>query len=182
MTNTAFDWVGPDFRPLVTTQAYGPAPRIDGVQIHERPVFSDEGGDFCEVVRLAGDEVQGLEGFSPRQMNYSLMEPGAIKAWHVHSRQDDLWFVPTEHRVLIGLLDVRPESPTYRTSMRLTCGTGKAYLLYIPRGVAHGVANVSSARATIMYLVNQLFEPTAPDEHRLPFDLLGAGFWSVQPG
>lgn len=182
MTGSSFDWIGPDFRHLISTQAYGAGTHIDGVQVHERPVFSDEGGDFCEVARLAGDGVEGLPAFSPRQVNYSLMEPGAIKAWHLHSRQDDLWFIPPAARVLVGLLDVRVESPTYRASMRLAFGAGKAHLLFIPRGVAHGVANVSSSRAIIIYLVNQPFDATAPDEQRLPHDLLGADFWSIQPG
>jgi dTDP-4-dehydrorhamnose 3,5-epimerase len=66
--------------------------------------------------------------------------------------------------------------------MRLVLGSGKARLLLIPRGVAHGVANLSSQPAAVIYFVNQAFNLERPDEHRLPYDLLGEDFWSIRPG
>ena len=66
--------------------------------------------------------------------------------------------------------------------MRFALGAGKARLLFIPRGVAHGVANLSSRPASIIYFVNRAFDAENPDEHRLPWDVIGAAFWSIQPG
>jgi dTDP-4-dehydrorhamnose 3,5-epimerase len=96
--------------------------------------------------------------------------------------QEDVWFVPPGDRLLVGLVDVREHSPTYQTSMRLVMGAGKARLLFIPRGVAHGAANLGSHPAGIIYFVNQAFDADRPDEHRLPHDLLGVDFWTIQPG
>lgn len=181
-TATGTDWVGADYRDLVTSQSYG-QPRIDGVGIVDAQLFSDEGGDFCEVARLTHDgSVLEVPGFRPAQVNYSVLEPGAIKAWHLHRKQDDLWFVPPAGRVLIGLLDVREDSQTYQSSMRLAMGTGKPQLLFVPRGVAHGIANLGTSPASLLYFVSQTFDAHDPDEHRLPYDLLGADFWSIQPG
>lgn len=178
--------IGPVYREQVRTQSYAPRPRIAGVEVIDLPLFSDEGGDFCEVTRFLpeGDlalhsQGQGLPAFRPAQLSYSFMEPGTIKAWHLHLRQDDLWFVPPADRLLVGLLDVREESATQGIRMRLTLGAGKARLLYIPRGVAHGVANLASAPAHLIYLVNNAFDAENPDEQRLPFDLLGADFWTI---
>jgi dTDP-4-dehydrorhamnose 3,5-epimerase len=174
--------IGGAYRDRITTQSYGAGRRIDGVEVIDLTVFSDEGGDFCEVTRFAPDGTLTLyPGYRPAQISYSFMEDGAIKAWHLHERQDDLWFVPPHRRVLVGLLDLRDASPTCGESMRLAMGT-RARLLYIPRGVAHGIANLSGGPAALLYFVNTAFDAANPDEHRLPYDLLGAEFWSIKPG
>jgi dTDP-4-dehydrorhamnose 3,5-epimerase len=183
MTSTDHPWIGPDYREHAHTQSYAPRSRIDGVTITDLPIFSDEGGDFCEITRFNPEGTLSLApDYRPAQISYSLMEPGQIKAFHLHQHQDDLWFVPPAHRLLVGLLDVRHASPTYRTEIRLVLGAGKGRLLYIPRGVAHGVANLSSSNASIIYFTNTAFDADHPDEHRLPHDLLGSDFWTVRPG
>lgn len=183
MTNApSIGWIGGHYRDIVTRQSYAPQPQIEGVQLQELQVFGDEGGDFCEVTRfLAGGEPALLPDFHPAQLSYSVLDPGTIKAWHLHGQQDDLWFVPPSGRLLVGLLDVREGSTTYQLCMRLALGGGKARLVYIPRGVAHGVANLGSAAACLLYFVNRAFDPEDPDEHRLPHDLLGAEFWTNRP-
>lgn len=183
IVETRVGFVGEAFRDHVSTQSYEPSPRIDGVQIIDLRLFSDEGGDFCEVARFApGGYLSGIPDYRIEQISYSLVEPGAIKAWHLHERQDDVWFALPNERVLVGLLDVRAESPTYRQTMRFVLGAGRARLVFIPRGVAHGVANLGTRPAGIIYLMNQQFDPAHPDEHRLPYDVLGADFWTIQPG
>jgi dTDP-4-dehydrorhamnose 3,5-epimerase len=178
-----YPWIGSEYRDLASTQSYAARSHIDGVTITDLPVFSDEGGDFCEVTRFAPDGTLSLApGYRPAQISYSLTEAGQIKALHLHHHQDDLWFMPPSHRLLVGLLDVREDSPTYRTQMRLVLGAGKGSLLFIPRGVAHGVANVSNGKASIIYFTNAAFDADSPDEHRLPHDVLGADFWTIRPG
>jgi dTDP-4-dehydrorhamnose 3,5-epimerase len=130
------------------------------VALADLPVFSDEGGDFCEVTRLSPDGTLTLSpGYRPAQISYSLMEPGQIKAFHLHRNQEDLWFVPPAHRLLVGRLDVRDGSPSYRSHLRLVLGAGKGRLLFIPRGVAHGVANLTTSHASIIYFTNTAFDP-----------------------
>lgn len=176
-------WIGPEYRAHAQTQSYGTRARIEGVTLTELPVFSDEGGDFCEITRFGSDgTLASAPGYRPAQISYSLMEPGQVKAFHLHQNQDDLWFVPPAHRLLVGLLDVREESATYQSSMRLVLGAGKGRLLLIPRGVAHGVANLSGTQASILYFTNTAFDVDRPDEHRLPYDLLGSDFWTIRPG
>ncbi|HEX6509919.1 MAG TPA: dTDP-4-dehydrorhamnose 3,5-epimerase family protein [Chloroflexota bacterium] len=177
------EWVGAEYRDQVHTQTYAGRARIDGVQLIDLRVFSDEGGDFCELTRFEPDGTLSLvPGYRPAQISHSLMEPGTIKALHLHELQDDLWFVAPQDRLLVGLLDVREASPTYEMQMRLVLGAGKGRLLLIPKGVAHGVANLSPLRASIIYFTNRAFDESHPDEHRLPYDLLGADFWTIRPG
>jgi dTDP-4-dehydrorhamnose 3,5-epimerase len=182
-TSSDFTWIGPDYRELATTQSYGSRCHIDGVTLTDLNVFSDEGGDFSEVTRFDADgTLSTMPGYRPAQISYSLMEPGQVKAFHLHRHQDDLWFVPPTHRLLVGLLDVRDGSSTCGAQSRVVLGAGKGRLLLIPRGVAHGVANLSTSPASIIYFTNTAFDPGDPDEHRLPHDLLGADFWTIRPG
>ena len=174
---------GDDFQAKITTQEYGGSPKIEGVKIIDLRLMTDDGGSFAELVRF--DESGNLESipeFKVRQSSYSLVLPGAIKAFHLHFNQEDVWFVPPTDRLLIGLVDTRKASPSYSAVMRLVLGAGKAQLLYIPRGVGHGAANIGAAPATILYYVNQHFDLADPDERRLPWDILGADFWQMTPG
>ena len=63
-------------------------------------------------------------------------------------------------------------------------GQGAPHRLLIPRGVAHGLANLGTAPQAILYAVNRFFTADADrtDEWRLPWDQFGAEFWSMGRG
>ena len=165
-------------------QAYGPAPSIDGVELIELRRHHDDGGSMTELARLADGRPQALAGFTLRQVNYSEVEPGAIKAFHLHLRQTDVWFVPPGDRMLVVLVDVRKGSRTEGTKLRLMLGDGTARMLRIPPGVAHGVRNLATATGRIVYFTDVHFspEPAACDEGRLPWDYAGREIWEVVRG
>ncbi len=175
--------LGAEFREVVSTQEYGRKTPIEGVKIIDLRLMIDDGGSFAELVRF--DEtghLLAIPEFQVRQSSYSQVLPGAIKAFHLHYNQEDVWFVPPTDRLLIGLVDARQDSPTYKQTMRFVMGAGKAQLLYIPRGVGHGCANIGGVPATILYYVNQHFNLEDPDERRLPYDVLGLDFWQITQG
>lgn len=163
-------------------QSYTKSPIIDGVQIKEIPWFVDDGGFFMELGRFDNGIHQLFPEFDVKQVNYSQMEPGAVKAFHIHLNQEDIWFVPPHERLLVFLSDQRNESKTKDIQMRFVMGEGKARLVYIPRGVAHGVANLSNESGSIIYFINQQFDPENPDEGRLPWDMLGKDIWEMNKG
>ncbi|MBU1019236.1 MAG: dTDP-4-dehydrorhamnose 3,5-epimerase family protein [Patescibacteria group bacterium] len=162
-----------------STQDYGKKPEIQGVHLLDLKRFNDCGGSFNEIVRLIDGKVGDFE---IKQVNYSEVLPGAVKAGHYHLEQDDLWFVPADSRLLVGLKDLREDSPSYEVVSRVVLGGGKAQLLFIPRGVLHGLANLWGEPARLIYFVNQNFNPDAADEHRLPPEEFGEGFWEIQKG
>lgn len=175
--------IAPEFRKVESRQEYGKKAPIAGVQVLDLKRFVDDGGDFQELGRLdEKGELLALPGFKVRQVNYSVMHPGVVKAWHLHHKQEDVWFVPPQHRVLVGLLDCRDDSATKGQTMRLVLGDGRSQLLHIPRGVAHGACNLTGSDAVIVYMVNQQFSAAEPDEHRLPWDHVGKEFWDVTKG
>jgi len=165
-------------------QSYGPAPSIDGVEIVELKRLSDDGGSMTALARLTDGHPQAIAGFTLRQINYSEVEPGAIKAFHLHQRQTDVWYVPPTDRMLLVLIDARQGSKTEGARMRLTLGAGASRLVRIPPGVAHGVRNLAATAGRIIYFTDVHFspEPSMCDEGRLPWDHAGAEIWEVTRG
>jgi dTDP-4-dehydrorhamnose 3,5-epimerase len=165
-------------------QDYRPRKRIEGLEIVELKRFNDDGGSMTELGRLTDGTHQQLPGFVARQINYSTMEPLAIKAFHLHKRQTDVWFVPPTDKILLVLADVRAGSPTEGQVMRIVLGDGNSRLVRIPPGVAHGCKNLRAAQlSTIIYFVDVQFSTDEQcDEGRIPWDHFGAQVWDVERG
>ena len=165
-------------------QSYAAAPTIDGVRIVELKRHADDGGSMTELARLVDGHPEAFGDFTVRQVNYSEMAPGALKAFHLHQRQTDVWYVPPSDRLLIVLLDVRQHSRTEGARMRLMLGNGGSRLLAIPPGVAHGARNLGSETGRIIYFTDVHFsaEPSACDEGRLPWDFAGPDVWDMTKG
>lgn len=165
-------------------QDYTGSPPIDGVEIVELKCFNDDGGSITELGRMAAGMHQQLPDFECRQVNYSEMEPGVCKAFHLHHRQTDVWYVPPSDRLLLVLHDCRAGSATEGKTMRFVLGAGKDRLVRIPPGVAHGARNIGQETGRIIYMVDVMFSTDEKecDEGRLPWDYLGAEIWEVVRG
>jgi dTDP-4-dehydrorhamnose 3,5-epimerase len=168
-----------EIQAIFKYQDYGAKPSIEGVALQTLRRFNEDGGSMTELGRFAGGLLSSAAGFELAQLNFSVVEPGVIKAFHVHHRQTDVWFVPPEDRVVVVLVDVRDGSPTAKIATKLMLGDGSSRLLRIPPGVAHGCRNIGAASARIVYMTDVAFspEPGANDEGRLPWDLVGAEIW-----
>lgn len=168
-------------RAKISTQGYGTKDSIEGVQVVKLANFAGEDGTFGELTRLTDTgRMEAFPDFQVLQINRSKLLPNAIKAWHLHFNQEDIWYVPPDDHMLLGLWDIRQDSDTKDMVMRIVLGAGTSKLIYIPRGVAHGVANISQTEGTILYFVNQQFDAKNPDEQRLPWDCCGAEFWTPE--
>ena len=176
--------INPKAKAAFSVQDYGGRTSIDGVQIVELKRFNDDGGAITELGRFGAGMHSQLPGFECKQMNYSEMEPGAVKAFHMHHRQTDVWYVPPCDKLLLVLHDCRQGSPTEGKTMRFVLGDGKDRLVRIPPGVAHGAANIGQRTGRIIYMVDVQFSPNPGecDEGRLPWDFLGASIWDVVKG
>jgi dTDP-4-dehydrorhamnose 3,5-epimerase len=171
--------LSPDLRSLFTFQDYGKKPAIEGVVVQALRRFVEDGGSMTELARVTGGEPAAFAGFTLAQLNYSTLEPKVLKAFHLHHRQTDVWFVPPEDRVVLVLVDVRAGSPTEKTVTKMMLGDGQSLLVRIPPGVAHGCRNLGDKTARIVYMTDVHFsaDPAATDEGRLPWDMVGAEIW-----
>jgi dTDP-4-dehydrorhamnose 3,5-epimerase len=173
-----------DAKRAFQVQSYAAAPTIDGVVLVPLTRHTDDGGALTELARLTDGGAEALPGFTVRQINFSELAPGAIKAYHLHARQTDVWYVPPGDRMLIVLLDVRHGRRSEGVRQRFVLGDGASRLLRIPPGVAHGVRNVGTRTGRIVYFTDVHFsaDPSSCDEGRLPWDFAGADVWEVTRG
>ncbi len=136
---------------------------IDGVVLKSLDTHRDERGFFREIIRVKDDFFE--EGFG--QWSQSLMYTGVIKAWHIHKKQTDWWYVGTGVLKVV-LYDKRPESSTYGQTMEIMLGDDReARVLKVPPGVAHGCKCLSGP-ANLFYITSRTYDPE--DEGRIPHD------------
>ncbi|PJA55612.1 spore coat protein [Candidatus Roizmanbacteria bacterium CG_4_9_14_3_um_filter_33_18] len=181
MKNLSLDDVLVRLKQEVYIQDYSKKKMIDGVKIVEVKRFVGEDGTFEELTRInENGGMQEFPDFKIRQINKSKLLAGSIKAWHLHYKQEDVWYVPPEDHMILGMWDLRNDSDTKDIKMKLVLGNGSSKLVLLPRGVAHGVVNVSKKPGTILYFVNEQFNFSDPDEKRLKWDAAGADFWEIK--
>jgi dTDP-4-dehydrorhamnose 3,5-epimerase len=170
-------------RQKVFVQNYKEKKMIDGVKTVEVKRYAGEDGTFEDIMRINNEGyLEFFPEFQVRQINRSKLLAGVIKAWHLHYKQEDIWYVPPDDHMILGLWDTREVSPTRDLTMKIVMGNETSRLVFIPRGVAHGVVNVAGTAGNIYYFVNNQYKIEDPDEHRLPWDQLGKGFWEVEKG
>lgn len=133
---------------------------IEGVIIKELVTCNDERGFFREIIRVSDGFFQ--EGFG--QFSISKMHKGVIKAWHIHKKQVDWWYVHTG-LLKIALYDTRKGSPSYKKLIELLMGDGQpTQVLRIPPGVAHGCKCLTGP-ADLFYITSKVYN--ADDEGRI---------------
>ena len=153
----------------------GAGPMIDGVVVKELVTHPDDRGFFREIIRVTDDFFH--EGFG--QLSHSLMYQGSTKAWHMHQRQVDWWYVATGV-LKVALHDTRRNSATFRETAEFFMGDNQAArVLRVPPGVAHGCQTVQ-APVNLFYVTSHVYNPE--DELRVPHDDPDIGYdWTAGP-
>jgi dTDP-4-dehydrorhamnose 3,5-epimerase len=148
---------------------------IEGVEVKELVTHADERGFFRELIRVTDPLFR--EGFA--QWSHTMTHAGAAKAWHIHKRQIDWWYVAIGS-VKAALVDLRDGSPTKGELMEVFLGDQYgAKILKVPPGVAHGY-RVLSGPAHLFYITSQTYDPA--DEGRIPHDDPSIGYdWTKGP-
>lgn len=124
---------------------------IKDVQLVTLRPFTDERGRFMETFRK--------EWFPQRswdiiQANRSDSRAGVLRGLHYHFHQVDYWYV-VAGVIRAGLVDLRPQSPTYRATQVIELGDTHQTGMFIPVGVAHGF--VALTDATLTYVVDNYY-------------------------
>lgn len=148
---------------------------IDKVVLKSLVTHTDDRGFFREIICVTDDFFE--EGFG--QWSHSLMYPGVIKAWHIHGKQTDWWYVGTGVLKVV-LYDAREDSPTRGEIMELLMGENQPeQVLRIPAGVAHGCKCISGP-VHLFYVTSRIYDPD--DEGRIPYDDTEIGYdWLKGP-
>ncbi len=150
---------------------------IDGIRIQPLALFPDDRGYFLELARF-GQALTAAFPPASTQVSAALTVPGAIKAFHFHRYQADLWAVPTG-MLQVALVDLRPESPTFGHRNTIYTGHLRPWQILIPPGVGHGYKVISQDPALLVYLTDRFYNPE--DEGRIAYNHPGICYdWEPQ--
>jgi dTDP-4-dehydrorhamnose 3,5-epimerase len=143
------------------------SPPIDQVQLRELTVHGDQRGRVFEGWR------ESWTPFTVRQLTEARAQAGVMKGLHLHYVQWDWWRV-VKGRMLVGLYDARPHSPTFKTSATLEMNAETPAALAIPPGVAHGFYALEDLE--MIYLLSEVYN--VDDEFGIRWDSVGID-WPV---
>jgi|TARA_R110000744_G_scaffold353692_2_gene460050 dTDP-4-dehydrorhamnose 3,5-epimerase len=105
------------------------------------------------------------------QVNYSILYPGVVKAWHRHQYQDDYFFV------LHGMAQVGVYSDENGAEKHFI-GEHNPSVIHIKAGEWHGLTVVGSKPVGLLYFVTNNYNSSKPDEERAPHDsFVGHDWW-----
>lgn len=150
---------------------------IEGVQIQPLSLWSDDRGYFLEIARAGNGLIEQFP-LETTQVSAALNYPGAIKAFHIHQHQTDVWNV-VKGMLQVALVDLRPQSPAYGLRNTLYAGVLRPWQILIPPGVAHGYKVIGPESAVLVYLTDRFYNPD--DEGRIPYNDGGINYdWELQ--
>jgi len=142
---------------------------IEGVQVFPLKRIQDERGMVMHMLRA--DEPH-FEAFG--EIYFSVIYPGIIKAWHLHSRMT-INYAVVEGNIKLVLYDQRKGSKTYGQLQEIIFGQITYQLVRVPPGVVNGFTSVGGQRAIVANCANIPHDPTEitridPFTPSIPYD------------
>jgi len=148
---------------------------IDGVRITPLRRIPDERGAVLHMLR---EDSEAFERFG--EIYFSMVYPGAVKAWHLHQEMTLNYAVPVG-MVKLVLYDDRDASPTRGTTMELHLGELRYDLVTVPPLVWNGFKGEGTTPALV---ANCATIAHRPDEivRADPFDHVSGYDWALRHG
>lgn len=148
---------------------------IDGIVITQLRQISDERGKIMHMLRA--DDPQ-FEQFG--EIYFSMVYPGAIKAWHLHTKMT-LNYAVVVGMVKLVLYDPRPSSPTKGEVQELFLGEENYARVKIPPGIYNGFKGVGTIPAIVANCATIPHDPQEilrldPYSKEIPYD------WDIRHG
>lgn len=135
---------------------------LNGAWLIEALPISDERGSFARTFCAAEYAEHGLEtNFVQHSVSHSVKKH-TLRGMHFQSAPHAEVKVVSciDGAILDVIVDLRPNSPTYRrwTACELTASNNRR--LYIPKGFAHGFQTLTED-AVVAYLISEFYNPQA---------------------
>ena len=139
-----------------------------GIQKIPITIHNDERGFLGEVFRQDWNDI--LPEFNLKQVLISHSNPGVIRAWHRHLRnQIDLFFV-LKGTVKISVFDGDKTSKTFGDLIEIIADEKHPQLIKIPGHLWHGTKNIGKLPSETIYFMNNLYDYDNPDEERIEWN------------
>ncbi len=136
---------------------------LPGVRILPLDRYVDERGFFVEVLRSDWKDFFGDDTIV--QVNYSMIHPRIVKAWHRHLKGQVDYFL-----VLKGMLKICVYDEESGKLGEIISSEDKLQLVRVPGHYWHGVKSVGNEPVLYVYFVNKLYDYNNPDEDRRPWN------------
>ena len=134
---------------------------ISGSWIFQSQVHKDERGYFTEWFK--GELIEKVVGkkFNLAQSNVSKSSKGVLRGIHfsIAKAGQAKWITCVTGSIWDVVIDIRPNSPTFKkwTAVQLDAGSGKS--IYISEGLAHAFLALED-ETTISYLLSSPYSPS----------------------
>ena len=154
---------------------------LSGVFIIEPKPIEDERGFFARTVCTDEFAVQGLPNHWPQQNIAFNHARGTLRGMHYQreSAAEIKLVRATRGAIYDVIIDLRPESKTYKKWLGVTLSEDNHKMLYIPKGFAHGYITLTD-RAEIHYLVSHPYVPNSEGGVRYNDPAFGI-VWPIEP-
>lgn len=148
---------------------------IDGVEIFPLLRIPDERGMVMHMLRADDPH---FEGFG--EIYFSVIYPGIIKGWHLHTRMT-LNYAVVIGNIKLVLYDQREGSPTRQQLQEIVFGQVNYQLVRVPPGVVNGFTAVGGEIAIVANCASIPHDPAEtiridPFTSTIPYD------WKIQHG
>jgi dTDP-4-dehydrorhamnose 3,5-epimerase len=148
---------------------------IEGVEIHPLLRIQDERGMVMRMLRTTDPY---FDTFG--EIYFSVIYPGIIKGWHLHSRMT-INYAVVQGNIKLVLYDQRPESKTLGQLQEVFFGQINYQLVRVPPGVVNGFTAVGGSGAVVANCADIPHDPTEitridPFTPSIPYD------WKVRHG
>lgn len=148
---------------------------IEGVTISPRRQIPDERGKIMHMLKKTDKEFSEFG-----EIYFSVIFPGAIKAWHLHKKMT-LNYVAVSGRIKLVLYDGRTKSKTKGEVQEIFLGEDNYMLVTIPPGVVNGFSAVGNEKAIVANCATMPHDPNEieridPFSKDIPYD------WGLKHG
>jgi len=133
---------------------------IEGVWLAESPVWSDDRGFFREWFKSADVKAATGIDFYIQQANISQSQRGVIRGIHysLAPQGQAKWVTCVSGSILDVVVDIRPNSPTYKKYVSVDFKGNEGRAILIGAGLGHGFLALED-NTTISYLLSSPYLP-----------------------
>jgi len=137
-----------------------PVPEIDGAYLFEPTPHADERGFFSRTFDREVVASVGIDPDSFAQDSVSRSRLGVLRGMHLRSGAGEAKLVRCSYgRVFDVIVDLRPDSPTFRNQKHLELSGDTQVTLYVPAGCAHGFQALTDP-ADVSYRIDRPHDPS----------------------
>ena len=135
-------------------------PRIAGALLFTPVPHVDERGFFCRTFDAEVARGAGIDPASFAQDSLSRSARGVVRGLHVRRGDGEAKLVRCSYGAIFDVVvDLRPDSPTYRNWERFELRDREQATLYVPAGCAHGFQALTSP-ADVSYRIDRAHDPS----------------------